>query len=184
MSGLSGFRESPSTLVLCYCLQPRTLSLRVCTGTFCPAHHCRRFTDVTHTGPVCAPLRAGHAPVSKGLLFATAGASVLSQAARASSRHPPLLQSASHALVLRSPAELLFGCAILYYFRFIEVRHGRSHVWRMRHPFTHIDCLHGLDAPQCALSHNRSPCAPMAWRMKGNIEQRDAQARMLLGSRA
>lgn len=59
--------------------------------------------------------------MSKGLLFATAGASILTQAARASRRRlPGPLQLASQAFVFRTPAELLFGTMLMYYFRILE----------------------------------------------------------------
>ncbi|GLC36343.1 hypothetical protein PLESTB_000771900 [Pleodorina starrii] len=67
-----------------------------------------------------------HAPVSKGLIFATAGASILSQAARASRRTQLVPAALTHGLVFRSPAELLFGTLVLYYFRLLERESGPS----------------------------------------------------------
>lgn len=70
---------------------------------------------------------AEHAPVSKGIVLATAGASILAQAARASRRQlPPGLGTASNLLVLRNPAELLFGALLLYYFRLLERQTGSN----------------------------------------------------------
>ncbi|EFJ44592.1 hypothetical protein VOLCADRAFT_118724, partial [Volvox carteri f. nagariensis] len=71
-------------------------------------------------------LANGHAPVSKGLIFATAGASILSQAARASRRTQLVPAALSHALVFRSPAELVFGTLLMYYFRILEREAGPS----------------------------------------------------------
>ena len=58
--------------------------------------------------------------MSKGIIFLSAGASILSQAARASRRVQLVPGVLSRALVFRSPAELLFGTLVLYYFRVLE----------------------------------------------------------------
>lgn len=61
---------------------------------------------------------AAYAPVTKGLLMSSIGASIISQAARASHRPLPYpLTAAAHCLVFRTPGELLFGSLLLYYFR-------------------------------------------------------------------
>jgi hypothetical protein len=70
---------------------------------------------------------AGNAPVSKAVLVATAAASVITQAARASHKRVPLaLQLLSRAFVFRTQGELLFGCILLYHFRVHERQHGSS----------------------------------------------------------
>ncbi|PNH04846.1 hypothetical protein TSOC_008994 [Tetrabaena socialis] len=65
-----------------------------------------------------------HAPVSKAILIATAGASILSQAVRASRRGPVVPGILTRSLVFRSPAELLFGALVMYYFRVLERQSG------------------------------------------------------------
>ncbi|WIA29290.1 hypothetical protein OEZ86_011795 [Tetradesmus obliquus] len=67
----------------------------------------------------------GHAPVTKGLVLASLGSSVLTNAARASHRRlPKPLVVLSSSLAFRSPGELLFGCFLLYYFRVLERQSG------------------------------------------------------------
>ncbi|GLI63638.1 hypothetical protein VaNZ11_006667 [Volvox africanus] len=61
-----------------------------------------------------------HAQVSKALVFATGGASILSQAARASRRTQLFSTALTNAFVFRSPAELLFGTLLIYCFRVLE----------------------------------------------------------------
>eukprot|EP00775_Hariotina_reticulata_P001734 gene1734-2076_t len=66
-----------------------------------------------------------HAPVSKGLVLGAIGASVISNAARASHRRlPKPLVLLSQVLAFKSPGELLFGCVLLYYFRVLERQSG------------------------------------------------------------
>ena len=96
-----------------------------------PCHECPRrripfFLPLTPFSP--SPPPPANAPVTKGILLASAGASIFSQAARASSRHPvPLsLQPLSHILVFRSPAELVFGTFLIYYFRLLERQNGSA----------------------------------------------------------
>ncbi len=72
-------------------------------------------------------LAAGNAPISKAVLVATAAASVVTQAARASHKRVPLaLQLLSRSFVFRTQGELLFGCILLYYFRVHERQQGSS----------------------------------------------------------
>lgn len=67
----------------------------------------------------------GHAPVSKGLVLASVGSSVIANAARASHRRlPQPLVWLSRTLAFGSPGELLFGCLLLYYFRVLERQQG------------------------------------------------------------
>lgn len=64
------------------------------------------------------PRRAAYAPVTKAILLSSAGASILSQAARASHRPlPSPFTAAAQLLVFKTPSELLFGSMLLYYFR-------------------------------------------------------------------
>ncbi|GFR45426.1 hypothetical protein Agub_g6805, partial [Astrephomene gubernaculifera] len=65
-----------------------------------------------------------HAPVSKGLVLITAGASILAQATRASRRRQLLPGILAQAFVFRSPAELFFGALVMYYFRILERESG------------------------------------------------------------
>lgn len=68
---------------------------------------------------------AGHAPVTKGLVLASVGSSIVANAARASHRRlPRSLIVLSRSLAFRSPGELLFGCLLLYYFRILERQQG------------------------------------------------------------
>jgi len=56
--------------------------------------------------------------VTKGVLLATFGASILAQAARVSHRQLSTpLAAAANCLTFRTPGELLFGGMLLYYFR-------------------------------------------------------------------
>lgn len=60
-----------------------------------------------------------HAPVSKGILLATAGASLASRALggaafAAHGRPPPLLRGLGAGLAFGSPSQMLFGCLLLY----------------------------------------------------------------------
>lgn len=59
-------------------------------------------------------LLSGHAPVSKGLVLASIGATVIQSAARSSHRRllQPLVAS-SKALAFKSGGELLFGCVLM-----------------------------------------------------------------------
>lgn len=54
------------------------------------------------------------------------GASVVAQAAKVSRRRVPALQAFAHLFVFRHPGELLFGSALLYYFRLIERQYGSA----------------------------------------------------------
>lgn len=73
--------------------------------------------------PTC--LCKGGAPVSRVLVLATAGSSVLAQAVRAARRPmPPHVAAFEQAFVFRHPGELLFGVGLLYYFRCIVVAFG------------------------------------------------------------
>lgn len=84
------------------------------------------------TDPLCTvcimhPHPTGHAPVSKGLVLAAVGSSVISNAARASHRQLPRpLVVLSHSFAFRTPGELLFGCFLLYYFRVLERQAGSN----------------------------------------------------------
>lgn len=63
--------------------------------------------------------------MSKGLVLASFGSSVIANAARASHRRLPRpLLWMSRSLALRFPGELLFGCLLLYYFRVLERQQG------------------------------------------------------------
>ena len=74
-----------------------------------------------------ALLPAGGAPVSKALFLVTVGASVVAQAAKVSRRRvPALVDALTHLFVFRHPGELLFGSALLYYFRLIERHYGST----------------------------------------------------------
>jgi len=74
---------------------------------------------------LCFCRSAAHAPVSKGLVLGAIGASVISNAARASRRRLPRpLVLLSQLLAFKSPGELLFGCVLLYYFRVLERQSG------------------------------------------------------------
>ncbi|KAF5838279.1 hypothetical protein DUNSADRAFT_3075 [Dunaliella salina] len=68
----------------------------------------------------------GNAPVTKGLLLATAGASILHQSARSGSVAKHAVGAASRVLVFRHPGELLLGVMLIYYFRSLERRAGSS----------------------------------------------------------
>mmetsp|Transcript_6525 Transcript_6525/g.17492 ORF Transcript_6525/g.17492 Transcript_6525/m.17492 type:complete len:281 (-) Transcript_6525:349-1191(-) len=68
----------------------------------------------------------GNAPVTKGLLIATAGASILHQSARSGSVAKHAVGAASRVLVFRHPGELLLGVMLIYYFRSLERRAGSS----------------------------------------------------------
>lgn len=60
----------------------------------------------------------GGAPISRALVLATAGSSVVVQAVRAARRPMPAFVSAwEDVFVFRHPGELLFGVGLLYYFR-------------------------------------------------------------------
>eukprot|EP00877_Chromochloris_zofingiensis_P000158 jgi/Chrzof1/10142/Cz04g30140.t1 len=73
------------------------------------------------------PSGFGHAPVSKGIIFASVGASLLSHVARITHRRLPApVAVASQAAAFRAPGELLFGCLLLYYFRVFERQCGSA----------------------------------------------------------
>jgi hypothetical protein len=60
------------------------------------------------------PSKTGHAPVTKGLLLASIGATVLQSAARSSHRRlPQPLVAGSKALAFESGGELLCGCLLM-----------------------------------------------------------------------
>lgn len=60
----------------------------------------------------------GGAPISRALVLATAGSSVVVQAVRAARRPLPAYAAAwENTFVFRHPGELLFGVGLLYYFR-------------------------------------------------------------------
>lgn len=61
------------------------------------------------------------APVLKGVLIATAGASLFAQATRAQR-----LSAASRMLVMKTPGELLFSVFLLYSFRVLERHSGTA----------------------------------------------------------
>ncbi len=65
-----------------------------------------------------AHLAAGHAPVSKSVLWTSVGATLLSHVTRNSYRRMPVaLAHSAHLLAFRSSGELLCGALLLYYFR-------------------------------------------------------------------
>lgn len=67
----------------------------------------------------------GHAKVTKGLVLATASASIFAQAARASHRQLPRgLAALSGPFAFTTPGELFFGALLLYNFRIIERQTG------------------------------------------------------------
>ena len=88
----------------------------------CPACGLRR------SPPRCLPPRTGGAPLSKALSIATLAGSVAVQAAARTARRrlPRLLAAFSHAFVFRHPGELLFGSALIYYFRLFERQLGTA----------------------------------------------------------
>lgn len=60
------------------------------------------------------PSGFAHAPVTKGIMLAAIGSTVVANAARSSHRQlPRALVLPSAALAFRSPGELLFGCLLL-----------------------------------------------------------------------
>jgi hypothetical protein len=63
--------------------------------------------------------------MTKGLVIASVGSSIITNAARASHRRlPKPLVMLSRSLAFRSPGEMLFGCFLLYYFRVLERQSG------------------------------------------------------------
>lgn len=67
------------------------------------------------------------APVTKGLLVCVTGSSVLVQASHSlRGQLPRLLRSAGHLLIFEHPGVLIFGTALLYYFRLFERQWGSN----------------------------------------------------------
>ncbi|PRW34075.1 Ubiquitin-associated (UBA) isoform 1 [Chlorella sorokiniana] len=66
------------------------------------------------------------APITKGLLLGTLGSSVLVQAKMARRRAPLLVRALTHVLAFRAPGELLFGAALLYFYRLFERQWGSA----------------------------------------------------------
>lgn len=69
---------------------------------------------------------AGGAPITKGLLLGTLASSVLVQAKVARRRAPLLVRALTNALAFRAPGELLFGAALLYFYRVFERQWGSA----------------------------------------------------------
>ncbi|KAG2426691.1 hypothetical protein HYH02_014731 [Chlamydomonas schloesseri] len=101
-----------------------------------------------------------HAPVSKGIIFLSAGASILSQAARASRRVQLVPGLLSRALVFRSPAELLFGTLVLYYFRVLERESGSNKFGAFAAASTGISALLQWLATRSGLAVSGLPSGP------------------------
>ena len=64
--------------------------------------------------------------MTKALLLGTLGSSVVLQASKARRRAPALLRALSRALAFRAPGELLFGAALLYFYRLFERQWGSA----------------------------------------------------------
>lgn len=70
-------------------------------------------------------LDSGGAPVSRAMVLATAGSSILVQAMRATRRPtPPYVAAFEQAFAYRHPGELLFGVGLMYYFRYGSLQNG------------------------------------------------------------
>lgn len=76
--------------------------------------------------PASPSPQTGGAPVSKGLLLATLSSSVILQASKARRRTPALVRAFTHAFAFRAPGELLFGAALLYFYRLFERQWGSA----------------------------------------------------------
>lgn len=66
-----------------------------------------------------------HAPVTKGLLLASAGAT-LAMRALSASHAPRAAPALLRALAFRAPSEALFACLLLYHFRVLERQRGSA----------------------------------------------------------
>lgn len=99
----------------------------------------------------------GGAPVSRALVLATAGSSVLAQAVRAARRPmPPHIAAFEQAFVFWHPGELLFGVGLLYYFRLLERQMGTAKFGGRLLATTGLSCLLRLAAGQLFRWHHAS----------------------------
>lgn len=94
-------------------------------------------------------------------MLGTVGTSVILQASRTARRRAPLLAAAfTHAFGFRAPGELLFGAALLYFYRLFERQWGS----RKYGSFVAVTCglAYALEAAAAAAQGGRSPAAAAA----------------------
>lgn len=71
------------------------------------------------------PAGFGRAPVTKGLVLTTAGSSIVFQAASLKDL-PSFVRPLRRSFAFRNTGELVFGLALLYYFRLLERQYGSA----------------------------------------------------------